>query len=74
MVCYIHKCIGSGFDSECVIRDPGFIRKFKKKYCVEVWAEHLTTKKKRKLWRRKDGDIGMFIVLRHWQKFNTDLS
>jgi hypothetical protein len=41
-------------------RDPGFIRKFKKKHCVEVWAEHLTTKKKRKLWRRKDGDIGMF--------------
>jgi Mitochondrial genome maintenance MGM101 len=40
-------------------RDPGFIRKFKKKYCVEVWAEHLATKKKKKLWRRKDGDIGM---------------
>ncbi|CAM0142707.1 unnamed protein product [Umbelopsis sp. WA50703] len=41
----------------CHGRDPGFIRKFKKKHCVEVWAEHLTTKKKRKLWRRKDGDI-----------------
>ncbi|KAH8556402.1 mitochondrial genome maintenance protein [Umbelopsis sp. PMI_123] len=48
-------CKDLGIASE--LWDPGFIRKFKKKYCVEVWAEHLTTKKKKKLWRRKDGDI-----------------
>lgn len=27
-------------------RDPRFIREFKSKYCVEVFAEHLPTKKK----------------------------
>lgn len=39
-------------------RDPVFIRKFKKKYGVEVWAEHVTTKKKKKLWRKKDDILG----------------
>ncbi|KAF7324822.1 Mitochondrial genome maintenance protein [Mycena kentingensis (nom. inval.)] len=34
--------------------DPRFIREFKAKYCVEVFAEHVPTKKKKKLWRRKD--------------------
>ncbi|KAK7038021.1 mitochondrial genome maintenance protein [Favolaschia claudopus] len=34
--------------------DPRFIREFKAKYCVEVFAEHIPTKKKKKLWRRKD--------------------
>ncbi|KAF7368977.1 Mitochondrial genome maintenance protein [Mycena venus] len=34
--------------------DPRFIRDFKAKYCVEVFAEHVPTKKKKKLWRRKD--------------------
>ncbi|KAF8732586.1 hypothetical protein AX14_004191 [Amanita brunnescens Koide BX004] len=34
--------------------DPRFIREFKEKYCVEVFAEHVPTKKKKKLWRRKD--------------------
>lgn len=29
-----------------VYRDPRFIREFKTKYCVEVFAEHATTKKK----------------------------
>ncbi|KAI9287034.1 mitochondrial genome maintenance MGM101-domain-containing protein [Umbelopsis sp. AD052] len=48
-------CKDLGIASE--LWDPGFIRKFKKKHCVEVWAEHLATKKKKKLWRRKDGDI-----------------
>lgn len=27
-------------------RDPRFIREFKEKYCVEVFAEHVPTKKK----------------------------
>ncbi|KAJ7139018.1 mitochondrial genome maintenance MGM101-domain-containing protein [Mycena epipterygia] len=34
--------------------DPRFIREFKAKHCVEVFAEHLPTKKKKKMWRRKD--------------------
>ncbi|KAJ7658937.1 mitochondrial genome maintenance MGM101-domain-containing protein [Mycena rosella] len=34
--------------------DPRFIREFKTKYCVEIFAEHLPTKKKKKMWRRKD--------------------
>jgi hypothetical protein len=43
---------GAGQTSAC--RDPRFIREFKAKYCVEAWGEHVVTKKKRKLWRRKD--------------------
>lgn len=35
-------------------RDPVFIREFKRKHCVEVFAEHALTKKKKKLWRKKD--------------------
>lgn len=35
-------------------RDPRFIREFKAKHCVEAMVEHVTQKKKRKLWRKKD--------------------
>ncbi|KAI9513299.1 mitochondrial genome maintenance protein [Russula earlei] len=45
-------CKDLGVASE--LWDPRFIREFKKEYCVEVYAEHVPTKKKRKLWRRKD--------------------
>ncbi|KAL1920141.1 uncharacterized protein VTP21DRAFT_1287 [Calcarisporiella thermophila] len=45
-------CKDLGIASE--LWDPSFIRKFKKEQCVEVWAEHVTTKKRKKLWRRKD--------------------
>ncbi|EGO02351.1 hypothetical protein SERLA73DRAFT_49865 [Serpula lacrymans var. lacrymans S7.3] len=45
-------CKDLGIASE--LWDPRFIREFKTKYCVEVFAEHATTKKKKKLWRRKD--------------------
>jgi hypothetical protein len=45
-------CKDLGIASE--LWDPRFIREFKKEHCVEVFAEHLATKKKRKLWRRKD--------------------
>ncbi|KAJ3740908.1 mitochondrial genome maintenance MGM101-domain-containing protein [Lentinula detonsa] len=45
-------CKDLGIASE--LWDPRFIREFKSKYCVEVFAEHLPTKKKKKLWRRKD--------------------
>ncbi|KAH9948798.1 mitochondrial genome maintenance MGM101 [Amylocystis lapponica] len=45
-------CKDLGIASE--LWDPRFIREFKAKYCVEVFAEHMSTKKKKKLWRRKD--------------------
>ncbi|KAI0089289.1 mitochondrial genome maintenance protein MGM101 [Irpex rosettiformis] len=45
-------CKDLGVASE--LWDPRFIREFKAKYCVEIFAEHATTKKKKKLWRRKD--------------------
>ncbi|CAL1700275.1 unnamed protein product [Somion occarium] len=45
-------CKDLGVASE--LWDPRFIREFKAQNCVEVFAEHLPTKKKKKLWRRKD--------------------
>ncbi|KAI0776167.1 mitochondrial genome maintenance MGM101 [Trametes elegans] len=45
-------CKDLGIASE--LWDPRFIREFKAKYCVEVFAEDVRTKKKKKLWRRKD--------------------
>lgn len=33
--------------------DPLFIRQWKKKYCDEVFVEHVTTKKKKKIWKLK---------------------
>ncbi|KAF9023179.1 mitochondrial genome maintenance MGM101-domain-containing protein [Rhodocollybia butyracea] len=45
-------CKDLGVASE--LWDPRFIREFKVKHCIEVFAEHLPTKKKKKLWRRRD--------------------
>ncbi|KAF5333583.1 hypothetical protein D9611_002749 [Ephemerocybe angulata] len=45
-------CKDLGIASE--LWDPRFIREFKAKECVEVFVEHLPTKRKKKLWRRKD--------------------
>jgi len=45
-------CKDLGIASE--LWDPRFIREFKAKHCIEVFAENTTTKKKKKLWRRKD--------------------
>ncbi|KXN89496.1 hypothetical protein AN958_05658 [Leucoagaricus sp. SymC.cos] len=45
-------CKDLGVASE--LWDPRFIREFKTKHCVEVFVEHIPTKKKKKLWRRKD--------------------
>ncbi|KAK9330361.1 mitochondrial genome maintenance MGM101-domain-containing protein [Lipomyces starkeyi] len=45
-------CKDLGIASE--LWDPRFIRKFKKEICVEQFVEHAVTKKKRKLWKRKD--------------------
>merc|ERR1712029_1294055 len=51
----MRNCKDLGIASE--LWDPRFIRQFKAKYCQEVWAEHVATKKKRKLWRRKHDKI-----------------
>ncbi|TCD68482.1 hypothetical protein EIP91_010657 [Steccherinum ochraceum] len=45
-------CKDLGVASE--LWDPRFIREFKAKHCVDVYAEHISTKKRKKLWRRKD--------------------
>ncbi|KAJ9102278.1 hypothetical protein QFC19_004826 [Naganishia cerealis] len=45
-------CKDLGIASE--LWDPTFIKEFKKKYCVDVMVEHVTSKKKRKLWRKKE--------------------
>jgi hypothetical protein len=47
----MRTCKDLGIASE--LWDPRFIRKFKKEYCEEKFAEHVITKKKRKLWKRK---------------------
>lgn len=47
-------CKDLGIASE--LWDPRFIRKFKKEMCSELMAEHLVSKKRKKLWVRK-GDI-----------------
>lgn len=44
-------CKDLGIASE--LWDPKFIRKFKKETCEEVFAEHMVTKKKKKLWKLK---------------------
>ncbi|KZP07359.1 mitochondrial genome maintenance MGM101 [Athelia psychrophila] len=45
-------CKDLGIASE--LWDPRFIREFKAKHCIEVFAEHMVKKTKKKLWRRKD--------------------
>ena len=47
----VRCCKDLGIASE--LWDPGFIRAFKQKYCVEVWATGVRGDKK-KLWRKKD--------------------
>ncbi|WBW70631.1 mitochondrial DNA repair protein [Schizosaccharomyces osmophilus] len=45
-------CKDLGVASE--LWDPRFIRTFKRERCTEVFVENVMTKKKRKLWRRKE--------------------
>ncbi|OLL21644.1 Mitochondrial genome maintenance protein mgm101 [Neolecta irregularis DAH-3] len=45
-------CKDLGIASE--LWDPRFVRKFKKEHCAEQFAEHVVSKKKRKLWRRRE--------------------
>lgn len=44
-------CKDLGIASE--LWDPVFIRQFKKSHCDELFAEHVVTKKKKKLWKLK---------------------
>ncbi|KAK9470977.1 mitochondrial genome maintenance protein [Dipodascopsis tothii] len=48
-------CKDLGVASE--LWDPSFIRTFKKDFCVNQFADHVLTKKRRKLWRRKDAEF-----------------
>ncbi|CCE91621.1 Mgm101p TDEL_0D00370 [Torulaspora delbrueckii] len=48
-------CKDLGVGSE--LWDPVFIKKFKIDNCVEKFVEHVTTKKKRKIWLRKDRQV-----------------
>ncbi|GAB7363653.1 hypothetical protein MBLNU230_g4223t1 [Neophaeotheca triangularis] len=47
-------CKDLGVASE--LWDPRYIRKFMKEHVKEMWVEHVTTKKKRKHFMRKDDD------------------
>ncbi|CAI2165889.1 18036_t:CDS:2 [Funneliformis geosporum] len=48
-------CKDLGIASE--LWDPTFIRDFKKQYCEEYFCEHVTTKKKRRIWVKKGSDV-----------------
>lgn len=48
-------CKDLGIASE--LWDPSFIRTWKKKYCDEMFAEHVVTKKKKKLWKLKSNNF-----------------
>lgn len=48
-------CKDLGIASE--LWDPRFIKKFKKKNCESVFVEYIPTKKKKKIWKRKDEDV-----------------
>jgi hypothetical protein len=45
-------CKDLGIASE--LWDPVFIRNFMAKHAKDIWVEHITTKKKKKIWTRKD--------------------
>lgn len=48
-------CKDLGIASE--LWDPVFIKRFKKEYCQDKFVEHITTKKKKKIWLRKDRQV-----------------
>ena len=48
-------CKDLGVASE--LWDPRFVRKFKAEHAREVWAEHIVSKKKIKVWTRKGDDL-----------------
>lgn len=48
-------CKDLGIGSE--LWDPVFIKSFKEQYCQDKFVEHVTTKKKKKIWLRKDRKV-----------------
>ncbi|SMN19146.1 similar to Saccharomyces cerevisiae YJR144W MGM101 Protein involved in mitochondrial genome maintenance [Maudiozyma saulgeensis] len=48
-------CKDLGIGSE--LWDPVFIKKYKETYCIDKFVEHITTKKKKKIWLRKDRKV-----------------
>jgi hypothetical protein len=48
-------CKDLGIASE--LWDPRFIKKFKKSNCENIFVEYVPTKKKKKIWKRKDEDV-----------------
>ncbi|MCJ1310797.1 hypothetical protein MMC25_004464 [Agyrium rufum] len=48
-------CKDLGIASE--LWDPRFVRSFIKRNAKEVWVEHMTTKKRRKIFMRKDDEV-----------------
>jgi hypothetical protein len=48
-------CKDLGIASE--LWDPRFIKKFKKNNCENIFVEYIPTKKKKKIWKRKDEDV-----------------
>ncbi|KAL9044509.1 MAG: hypothetical protein Q9214_002356 [Letrouitia sp. 1 TL-2023] len=48
-------CKDIGIASE--LWDPRFIRKFMAQHARETWVEHIVTKRKKKIWMRKDDQI-----------------
>lgn len=48
-------CKDLGIASE--LWDPRFIKTFKKKFCENIFVEYVPTKKKKKIWKRKDEDV-----------------
>ncbi|KAF2972588.1 hypothetical protein GQX73_g920 [Xylaria multiplex] len=48
-------CKDLGIASE--LWDPRFIRKFMKEHAMQQWVEHITTKKKKQIWLRKDDEV-----------------
>lgn len=52
----VRCCKDLGIASE--LWDPRWIRKYKAKYAREVFVEHVVSKKKSKIWIRKDDPVG----------------
>ncbi|KAL2856668.1 mitochondrial genome maintenance MGM101-domain-containing protein [Aspergillus pseudoustus] len=51
----VRCCKDLGIASE--LWDPRWIRKYKAQYTREVWVEHVVSKKKSKIWTRKDDSV-----------------
>ncbi|KAI0477448.1 mitochondrial genome maintenance protein mgm101 [Xylariaceae sp. FL0804] len=48
-------CKDLGVASE--LWDPRFIRRFVREHAVQLWVEHVTTKKRKQIWLRRDDEV-----------------